>query len=397
MDIRDLYALLTPLGQQALADAEALQPREKDFLNHFTTLSRRYSAELARAALETAILRGEASVKFPGAGRMYFTRSALEQASAAQVSAYRSNRFAGFAALLDLGCSIGGDTLALAAHAPTIAIDWDPLRLTMARLNLAALLPDKRTAFIQADLNQPLPLQLTPRLGLFFDPGRRSQSRRIRSVRRYEPPLEVIQGWLPQASALGVKLSPGVNLAELRGYDAEIEFVSLNGELKEALLWFGALKSTGRRAALLPGPHVLEAAPGETDPPPQLDAPRAYLYEPDAAVLRAGLVRKLGAQLGAAQLDPDIAYLTADRLVDTPFAKAFAVEDWLPFNLKRLRALLRARRVERVVVKKRGSPLQPEALIRELRLRPGEAEEAQRIVVLSHLRGRPIAVICLPA
>ncbi|MCZ7552011.1 MAG: hypothetical protein M5U05_05405 [Anaerolineales bacterium] len=84
-------------------------------------------------------------------------------------------------------------------------------------------------------------------------------------------------------------------------------------------------------------------------------------------------------------------------MVDTPFAKAFAVEDWLPFNLKRLRALLRARRVERVVVKKRGSPLQPEALIRELRLRPGEAEEAQRIVVLTHLRGRPIAVICLPA
>jgi len=397
MDVRDLHAMLTPLGEQALAEAEALQPREKDFLNHFTTLSRRYPAELARAALETAILRREASVKFSQTGDMYFTRSALEQATAAQVSAYRSNRYASFTGLLDLGCSIGGDTLALAALAPTIAIDLDPLRLAMARVNLTALLPDKPAAFVQADLNQPLPLQLTPRLGLFFDPGRRSQNRRIRSVRRYEPPLEVIRGWLPQAPALGVKLSPGVNLTEISEYDAEIEFISLNGDLKEAALWFGPLKCAARRAALLPGPHILEAAPGETDPPPLLDTPRAYLYEPDPAVLRAGLVRKLGAQINAAQLDPDIAYLTADSLADTQFAKAFAVEDWLPFNLKRLRAFLHARGVEQVVVKKRGSPLQPEALIRELRLRPGKAEEAQRIIILTHLRSRPIAVICLPA
>jgi len=397
MDLPALTALLTPLGRQALAEAEALQPREVDFLNHYTALSRRFPADLARAALETAILRLEAAAKFPHAGQMYFTRSALEQATAAQVSAYRAARYVGFDALLDLGCSIGGDTLALAERAPTLGLDLDPLRLAMARLNLAALLPDKQVDFLQADLTRPLPLRLAPGLGLFFDPGRRSQGRRIRSVRSYEPPLGVIRNWLPQAPALGVKLSPGVQLSELEEYDAEVEFVSLNRELKEALLWFGPLKNAGRRAAVLPGPHIFEAARGEAEPPPLLDAPRAYLYEPDPAVLRAGLVRKLGAQIGAAQLDPDIAYLTSDRLTATPFARAFAVEDWLPFNLKRLRAALRARGVEQVVVKKRGSPLQPEVLVHELRLKPGRAGGAQRIVFLTHLRGRPIAVICLPA
>ncbi len=76
----------------------------------------------------------------------------------------------------------------------------------------------------------------------------------------------------------------------------------------------------------------------------RLSEPQAYLYEPDPSVLRAGLVRTLGLQLEAAQLDPDIAYLTSDRLVETPFAKAYQVEDWLPFNLKRLRSLLRRER-----------------------------------------------------
>jgi hypothetical protein len=397
MDISSLRALLTPQGQKVLAEAAARQPREQDYLSHLSALSRSYPTELARAALETAILRLEAEGKFPQAGQMFFTREALEQASAFEVSAYRVQRFASFELLLDLGCSIGGDTLGLAALAPTLAFDLDRLRLEMARLNLEALLPGKAAGFQQADISRPLPVRLSTHMGLFFDPARRSQGRRVYSVHAYQPPLDVIRRWLPHAPALGVKLSPGVSLEELHGFEAEVEFISLRGELKEAVLWFGPLKTVPRRAVLLPGPHILEAATGELDPPAELDEPRAFLYEPDPAILRAGLVRKLGSQIGAAQLDPDIAYLTADRLFETCFAKAFKVEEWLPFSLKRLRAALRSRGVEQVIVKKRGSPIQPEALVHDLRLKPGRGgSEAERIVFLTHLRGRPIAIICLP-
>ena len=91
-------------------------------------------------------------------------------------------------------------------------------------------------------------------------------------------------------------------------------------------------------------------------------------------------------------MDPDIAYLTADQRVDTPFARAWAVEAWFPFNLKRLRAYLRERSVGQVVVKKRGSPLQPETLIRDLRL----TGDQERVIILTHLRGRHIVVVCTP-
>ena len=40
-------------------------------------------------------------------------------------------------------------------------------------------------------------------------------------------------------------------------------------------------------------------------------APRAYLYEPDGAVIRAHLVARLATRIDATLIDPQIAYLTA--------------------------------------------------------------------------------------
>src|SRR5512138_1461565 len=115
MDLAGFRALLTPRGQAALEAASRLAPREEDFLAHFTTLSRPFPAELARPALETAILRSEAAAKFPFADRMYFTREALEQASSWEVSSYRSRRYEAIRRIIDLGCSIGADTIPLAS------------------------------------------------------------------------------------------------------------------------------------------------------------------------------------------------------------------------------------------------------------------------------------------
>ncbi|HNT24730.1 MAG TPA: hypothetical protein PKM21_10220 [Anaerolineales bacterium] len=399
MDLAAFRLLLTPAGQEALHAAQSLAPREADFLAHYQSLSKRYPADLARAAIETAILRLEAAVKFPFAGKLYWTRPALEQASSHPVAAYRAGRYRPFERVADLGCSAGGDTLALAEVAPTLAIDLDPLRLALAQANLAALGLSGRAAFVQADLARPLPFYSSSQTAgsqtaLFFDPARRAGQRRLFTVEDYHPPLSIVQSWLPGFPALGVKLSPGVDLAELSGYQAELEFISLKGELKEAVLWFGPLKSTTRRATLLPGPHTLAAessyASDLDNLSPNLSQPRAYLYEPDPAILRAGLVRPLAEMLGAAQLDPDIAYLTAGTRQPTPFARAWPVEAWFPFQLKRLRAYLRQHNVGQVTVKKRGSPLEPEALIRDLRL----SGEERRVVVLTHLSGEPITLIC---
>lgn len=391
MDLQSFRSLLTSPGQAALQAAQALGPREEDFLQHLQTLERRFPLELARSALEMAILRKEALRKFAKAESLYFTRQALEQASSEPVAAYRAARYRSFRQVIDLGCSVGMDTLALAAWGHAIGLDRDPLRLSMAQANAQALGLSQQAAFLQADLVHPLPFRFsfaspTERPALFFDPARRSQGGRIFSVEDYSPPLSSILEWLAGFPAAGVKISPGVRLEQLQGYDAEVEFISLHGELKEAVLWFGPLKSAVRRATVLPGPHSMVRGNAESL---ALGLPKAFLYEPDPSILRAGLVADLGASLDAVQLDPDIAYLASDRRLETPFARSWAVRDWFPFTLKRLRAYLRERGIGQVVIKKRGSPLEPERLQQELRLQG----EGQAVIFLTHLRGRPIVII----
>jgi len=388
MDQSSFAALLTPAGQDALAAAAALPVGDEHFLANLARLQKRYPTELAKATLETAALRARAQAKFSRAEAMYFTREGLEQASGEAIANYRARRFARVRTALDLGCGIGGDSLALAKHCLVTGFDLEPLRLAMAAENVAAYGSAARAKFVAGDFTR----QALPEAeAFFFDPARRSEGRRKFSVYQYLPPLAAVQAWLPRIPAGGVKISPGVDLDELAGYDCEIEFISERGELKECALWFGTFKSAARRATLVDADavHTLlpdPAADSAIEPP---GAPLVVLYEPDPAVLRAGLVTTLAAQLGARQLDPDIAYLTAPAARATPFARAFAIEAALPFQLKRLRQALRARGVGRVTVKKRGSPLEPETLIKQLRLSGSE----ERIVFLTHVLGEPWALI----
>jgi hypothetical protein len=391
VDSATFHALLTPSGQEILQVVSELAPRESDFLIHYQSLCRRFPPDLARLALETAILRREATHKFPFADKLYLTRQALQQASSFEISRFRAERYKPFQTIADLACSVGSDTLALASVVPTIGIDLDRLRLSMASANLQALGLAAYTQVLQSDLSTTLPLKAGSS-ALFFDPSRRSGDHRVFSVQHYQPPLSIIKNWLLNFPALGVKLSPGVSLSELEEYDAEVEFISLHGELKEAVLWFGPLKNASRRATILPGPHQL-TIDGEnisflkSSP---ISEPLAFLYEPDPAIIRSGLVINLAEILTACQMDADIAYLTSDTLTPSPFARCWEIVDWMPFNLKRLRAYLRQHHIGRVTVKKRGSPLEPDFLIHQLRL----SGDQECILALTHLRGEPIVMIC---
>jgi len=239
---------------------------------------------------------------------------------------------------------------------------------------------------VQADVSA-LPMRLSPRQAVFFDPARRTEHGRTYSVQDYQPPLSIVLDWLEQSEPVGVKISPGVPLEELAGFDCEVEFVSLDGALKEAALWFGRFKSAERRATLLQKGKTYTLT-AERQPELPLSEPRAYLYEPDAAVLRAGLVQTVGASLDAAQLDPEIAYLTSDTLTQTPYGRVWPVLDWMPFQLKRLRAALRERNIGQVTVKKRGSPIVPEELIQQLKLEG----EGSLTLFLTQMQGAPVVI-----
>jgi hypothetical protein len=389
--------LLSSSGQSLLAElgAEPITPH-----NHLALAGRLrelVAPEFAQAILDTAILRQKAAAKFSHAAEMYFTRPALEQASAEIVSGYRAQRFfdAGFERAADLGCGIGGDALALCAGMDVVGLDREWLRLAMARENVRAYGRAERFLPVLADL---LSLRPLPVHAFFFDPGRRTEatpqaapSRRLHSVHDYQPPLDLIlERWLPHVPHGAVKVSPAVDYQEIPA-QAGVEFISVRGEVREGVLWFGDLRGSRlRRATLLPGAHSLEVEvePG-TAKPVAITPPRAYLYEPDGAVIRAHLVQALARQLAATLIDQDIAYLTADGCRPTPFARCYALEAAFPFQLKRLRQYLRERQVGRVTIKKRGSPLDPDRLQAQLRL----SGQAHRIIFLTQVAGEPTVLV----
>jgi hypothetical protein len=117
------------------------------------------------------------------------------------------------------------------------------------------------------------------------------------------------------------------------------------------------------------------------------------LYEPDGAVIRAHLVAEVADRLDGGLIDATIAYVTADELRPTPYAAAYEITDQLPFNVKKLKALLREREVGILTVKKRGSAVEPEELRRKVK--PQGANSAT--VFLTRVAGAPTMLVGRPA
>jgi SAM-dependent methyltransferase len=391
MQLEDFYFLLSDEGGRLLAETAATPITADNHLQLAQQLRRRVGPARAHAVMETVLLRQRAAGKFSRAAEMFFTRPALEQASAEVVAHYRARRYqkAGAHTVADLGCGIGGDAIALAVQADVTGVEWDALRLAMAQENARVYGVSHHFHPLQADLLELAPL---PVEGFFADPARRDESgRRFHSVHDYQPPLSFIEQWRATISQAGVKISPGVDYAELPA-EAEVEFISVAGEVREGVLWFGGLHSgVQRRATLLPGELTLTSSQDAGHI--AVTRPQAYLYEPDGAVIRAHLVEQLANQLGASKIDEDIAYLTAAEAVVTPFARAFAVEDVFPFQLKRLRHYLRERKIGQVTIKKRGSPLDPDTLRQRLRL-PGDG--LHRVLFLTQVMDEASVIIGQP-
>jgi len=384
--IARLEALAGPQGAALFAEACALAAgplTDGAALRVGTVLRTRHPGELVAEVLTQLRLRERAAGRFPGAAGMFLTRAGLEQSSAAVVAQHRAARFAGRARVADLCCGIGGDLLALGAAAPTVAVDRDPVHAWMARRNAAAAGLAERVEVLCRDVAE---VDLDGFDAVFVDPARRTARGRLPS-RASDPPL----GWclaLPErVGAVAVKSAPGLAHAAVP-HGWELEFVSLAGELKEAVLWSPAFATTRRRATLLPAGHTLVPGAGAAG---AVRAPGRYLLDPDPAVTRAGLVAELAVSLGAWQVDERIAFLSVDEDVRTPFARTLRVIESLPWDQKRLPALLRRLDVGAVDIRRRGLAGDVAALHRSLRL----SGSRRATLVMTRCRGLPWALVCL--
>ncbi|MFA7250271.1 MAG: methyltransferase domain-containing protein, partial [Dehalococcoidia bacterium] len=242
MDARDLAWLRSEAGTRALHAAASWLDSGVAELGVLDRLRRDCTAEEARAALALIEGRRSAAPKFADAARLFFDRASAEQGTAEVVARHTAARFAGARRIVDLGCGAGGDALALAAHAPVLAVDSDPGRLAMVAANAAVrALPidvargDIGTFALPADGD-----------AVWLDPARRDTAGRLRDPEAWSPPLSVTVRVAASVPRAGIKVAPGIDLA-WAPRSTEVEFISHAGTLVEAVLWFGATVTAPRR------------------------------------------------------------------------------------------------------------------------------------------------------
>lgn len=359
VDADTFEQLLTPAGQFLLAEVHARAGVESD-LGLGTRLRKTWAPDLVAAAVTQNHLRGRAEAKFgDDAQHLYFTHDALEQSTRGVVARHRAARVAatGATAVVDLGCGIGGDLIAMARAGLRVrGVELDPVRAAIARANLAALGLDGTV-----EVGDAQEVAIASDEVAFVDPARRDARGRTWSTADLRPEWPWVRRAL--AGRAVAKLMPGIAHDDVP-VGVEAEWVSDRGDLVEACLWGAPFSTALRRATVLPSGATLVGI-GE---PPAIADVGAHLYEPDDAVIRAGLVSELAATIGGWLPDPRIAYVSSDAQVSTPFARGFRIVDELPFREKPLKAALRVRRIGTLTIKKRGVDVVPDQLIKRLKL-----------------------------
>jgi SAM-dependent methyltransferase len=365
--------LLSPAGADVLALVAAAREAGEAPLATAARLRRDHPAALVAAATAQDELRVAAQAKFSRAARMLFTRAGLEQASSETAARHRAARLAASAAaapgrVADLGCGIGGDLIALAAGREALAVDRDPDHLLMAAHNAGVYDVASGLTTRESDVRD---VPLAGLAAVFADS---------------EPPLDWCFALTRQVPAVVLKAAPGLP-AGTAPDDWETEFVADGRDLKEAVLWSPALATASARATILPAGDTLTPEPGEPVP---VRAPGAFLFDPNPAVTRAGLVEDLARRLGAWKIDDRIAFLSTDTIASTPFARTLQVVDSAPWNERDFARRLRALGIGAADLRRRGLAGDVDQIRRRLKL----SGPHRATLVLTRVADRPWGLIC---
>jgi hypothetical protein len=343
-----------------------------------------FSDGLVRSALTLVELRKRGRKKFARAESMWFDRRGLEQATPEAVARHKAERFSG--RVSDYCTGIGADAIALAAHCDVVGADINPAECLRAKWNAEIHGVDSRIEIVCADVER----LASPGRLVHVDPDRRTGRVGSRSLRIEDsvPSLDTLKRIMREFEGGAIKLSPASNFVG-KFQNVEIELVSLAGEAKEATIWFGSLATPGVwRATALPAGETLAGDPLSVYA--DMSAVGRYVYDPNPAVVRAGLIDLLSSQKKMARLDDTEEYLTSDQLVDSAFVQPFEVLAELPNNDRAIRRFFRDANFGQVEIKCRHIPIPIETVRRKLQL----DGDAAAVLIFARVAGKARALVC---
>lgn len=374
----------SPDAGTAIAQAGEFELSQRSVVSDMAALRKAWG-DNARAVAELVEARRIVAVKLPGelAAGWWTDKDAAQQSTPLAVARFRARHLAalGVEAARDVTCSVGTELVALKeAGLACSGSDIDPVRVEMARKNCPAV--EVRVA----DALEPWEGTPGEKPVILADPARRNSSGRIHRLEDMQPPVSSLVATYP-GHELMVKLAPGVDFVELEDWAGQVDVISVDGQAKEACALTAGLVSPeardseglARRAVVIntsnQGDSVDVLASWEPelshdDVAARAGQPGRYIMEPDAAIIRAGLVRHFAAREGLWLVDPNLAYVTGDHI--PAGMRAFEVLDAVP--VKQLRKALQQRGVGKLEILVRGADINPDQLRAKLKLKgKGEA------------------------
>lgn len=323
-------------------------------------------------------------------GIVYPPHLSMEQCSSEQTARYKTEVIASFdlptgrkSVLVDLTGGLGVDFSFLApGFARAVYVEPQECLCDCARNNFPLL--NLRNVVIEQACAEEYLSAMEPVSWIYLDPARRDETGRKRvRISDCQPDVAALQiQLLAKATHVLVKFSPMLDLTqlfrELPEVVREVHVVAVSGECKELLVVLGRESGNGPRIKL----HALNFLSGggvqrfSFSPDEEFaavcdyaDKPQTYLYEPNAAVLKAGGYRLLAQAYGLRKMHPDAhLYTSHERCASFP-GRCFRVEGFAGFNKKELKQLLGDLKHAHLTV--RGFPATVAELRKRLALKEG--------------------------
>ena len=280
-------------------------------------------------------------------GIIYPPRISMEQCSSEATALYKASMVAG-ERLADLTGGFGIDCSYMArSFSEAVYVERSELLCSIAKHNFE-LLGLGHISVVNANSEDVLPT-LEPVDWIFIDPARRDgDGRKVVALSDCEPDVTYLEELLLQKGRrVMVKCSPMLDITAACSHlkcVEEVHVVAVNNECKELLLVLGGnatgdipyhcvnITSTGMQSFTLGSKERAATAV-------LCDAPGKYLYEPNAAIMKAGCHNALTSLPGVAKLHPNSQLYTSDNLVVDFPGRTFRVERVCGFSKNELKGV----------------------------------------------------------
>lgn len=332
----------------------------------------------------------------------YPVRLSCEQCSSEATARYKAEIIKPFigqadATLIDLTAGYGVDTFFMSEHtqrahyvernAELCAIAQHNFALSRPHIQVHNTIAEEFLSSLPIS-NSPYPISNTL---IYLDPARRSQSGgKVFRIEDCEPNvIEILPILRKYASAILIKFSPMLDISaamQSLGSEWDIHVVALHNEVKEVLFITGnstihAVNISHNQTTRF----TLTQAEEKATQNHIANTIGKYLYEPNAAIIKAGAFRLVGERYGIAKLDTNTHLYTSDTLlpdfqgrvwkvIDTHLAKPSTLDPKLKYSII-----------------SRNYPLSPEQMRKKYKLQDGN----DYYLIGARHQGKPTLMLCL--